>query len=159
MIVAVLAIAWGFISFSSPSSEVASIKSATFTFGDLLDAIEWVESKGDPWAVGDNGAAVGAYQIHKIYVDDVNRIICKHRLRVSTFKYSDRYDRYLSRVMVTIYLEEYGGISVGDDLDGFITPEKTEKCARIHNGGPWGWRKESTKAYWAKVKAKMEGAK
>ena len=42
---------------------------ARFTFDDLLDAIEWVESKGDPAAIGDGGDAVGAYQIHKIYVD------------------------------------------------------------------------------------------
>jgi hypothetical protein len=27
-----------------------------------------------------------------------------------------------------------------------------EDMARIHNGGPNGWKKESTKPYWEKVK-------
>ena len=43
------------------------------TFDDLLDAIEWVESKGDANAIGDGGE-LGPYQLKKIYVDDVNRI-------------------------------------------------------------------------------------
>ena len=59
------------------------------SFEDLLDAIEWVESKGDANAKGDpimrttgfpkyeewtEYRAVGSFQIWKIYVDDVNRI-------------------------------------------------------------------------------------
>ena len=31
----------------------------------------------------------------------------------------------------------------------------SEAIARIHNGGPMGWRKESTKPYWEKVKKAM----
>jgi hypothetical protein len=108
------------------------------TFSDLLDAIEWVESKGDPWAVGDNGDAVGAYQIHEIYVRDVNRI----GLLGHNFDFQDREDPVKSRKMVTIYLKHYGGTF--------------EEMARKHNGGPQGHKKESTKAYWLKVKARME---
>jgi len=33
-----------------------------------------------------------------------------------------------------------------------------EDMARIHNGGPKGHRKSSTKAYWAKVQAKLKEA-
>ncbi len=123
-----------------PESGVAGSTSAApaHTFDDLLDAIEWVESKGDPWAVGDDGAAVGAYQIHKIYVDDVNRwqgLLVK-------FLYSDRYDKKSSRAMVRSYLKHYGGTF--------------EEMARKHNGGPNGHNKPSTEAYWLKVKARME---
>ena len=46
-----------------------------YGFEDLMDAIEQVESGGNANAVGDGGAAIGAFQIHKIYVDDVNRIM------------------------------------------------------------------------------------
>lgn len=118
------------------------------TFDDLLDAIEWVESKGDPWAVGDNGNAVGAYQIHKIYVDDVNRIsgYREHGNRkIYPYAYTDRANPQKSREIVTVYLKHYGGTC--------------EEMARTHNGGPRGPWKESTKAYWIKVKARMEGTK
>ena len=117
------------------------------TFEDLLDAIEWVESKGDPWAVGDDGAAVGAYQIHKIYVDDVNRIL-GYKLfkgeKFYPFDYQDRCKPEKSREMVSIYLNHYGGTF--------------EEMARKHNGGPNGHNKESTKSYWLKVKSRMESA-
>lgn len=116
------------------------------TFDDLLDAIEWVESKGDPWAVGDDGAAVGAYQIHKIYVDDCNRIA---RVRGDVilksscmFTYRDRENKQMSRKMVKMFLRYYGGTF--------------EEMARKHNGGPNGHNKESTEAYWVKVKARMD---
>ena len=59
-----------------------------YTFDDLLDAIEWVESKGFVSVSGDcdvfivngymeyeNCKAIGAYQITEKYVDDVNMIL------------------------------------------------------------------------------------
>jgi len=107
------------------------------SFLDLLDAIEWVESKGDADAVGDNGNAVGAYQIWKIYVDDVNRILGK-----KIFTYEDRWNKEKSRGMVATYLSHYGGTF--------------EEMARKHNGGPQGHKKESTKKYWEKVKERLE---
>lgn len=109
------------------------------TFDDLLDAIEWVESRGDPWAVGANGE-VGAYQLSKIYVDDVNRFSWPGR-----FTYKERYVKHISRNMVRKYLKHYGGTF--------------EEMARKHNGGPNGWKKESTKPYWEKIQARMQNAR
>ena len=106
------------------------------TFEDLLDAIEWVESGGRWWAVGDDGKAVGAYQLHTIYVDDVNRIIC-----AKAFLYADRTDTVKARQMTAIYLKHYGGTF--------------EEMARKHNGGPQGHRKPETLAYWEKVKNRL----
>ena len=77
-------------------------------FEDLLDAIEWVESKGDANAVGDSGRAIGAYQIWEIYVDDVNRIIALYMKDVDfRFTYKDRWDKAQSRTMVGIYTNHY----------------------------------------------------
>lgn len=130
------------------------------TFEDLLDAIEWVESRGDANAVGDNGEAIGAYQLHKIYVDDVNRIWG------SNLTYEDRWDKNTSRLITKMYLLHY-------------FPEMPESgfeiLARMHNSGPDGWHNEpewfvrnrgytleeaekkikNAKAYWLKVKERM----
>ena len=109
-----------------------------YCFCDLLDAIAQVESGGDPNAVGDNGAAVGLFQIHKIYVDDVNRI-----LRYNKYKYSDRLLPHRSQEMVTVYLKHYGkGKSLLD-------------MARIHNGGPRGHKKKCTLPYAEKIRKEM----
>ncbi len=113
-------------------------------FEQLLDAIEQVESGGDSSAVGDNGKAVGAYQIHKIYVDDVNRIYG------TRFTYEDRWDKFESRELVRMYVNWYIMESNGGSGNYF------RDIARIHNGGPNGYKKECTKAYWEKVKAELE---
>ena len=163
------------------------------TFDDLLDAIEWVESRGDADAKGDEYVkytfggcgpvtiasikktftlpsdcgpvewvqedattvrvyeyrAIGSFQIWKIYVDDVNQILLLgHNPKYTPpipFAYGDRLNPACSRKMVTIYLNHYGGTF--------------EEMARKHNGGPNGHNKESTKAYWLKVKARMDGVK
>ena len=136
------------------------------TFDDLLDAIEWKESEGDQVAEGDNGKAVGAYQLHKIYVDDVNRIIKMQTddivgnhnyLPSKQFSYEDRWDKAKSREMVVIYLNHYEQLS--QKIKPFSVPENMlvwERMARIHNGGPDGWRKKSTEKYWEKIKLKLE---
>ncbi len=120
------------------------------TLDDLLNAIEQVESGGDANAVGDGGAAVGSFQIHKIYVDDVNRIqLAKHEERhmgYLPYKYHWRKDRNISRDMVSIYLRYYATMRRID------RKPTAEDMARIHNGGPNGWKKDSTKEYWGKVK-------
>ena len=67
-----------------------------------LNAIEYVESKGNINAIGDNGQAVGCMQIHPIMVKDVNRI-----LGWNEYTLNDRYDRWKSRQMCRIYLYHY----------------------------------------------------
>ncbi len=125
------------------------------TFEDLLDAIEYMESGGDPKAIGDNGNAVGSFQIWKIYVDDVNRIQrINHKDKYSTptqWKYYHRESPVCSRWMVVTYLRHYA-------TKERIGREPTfEDIARIHNGGPVGWKKDCTKAYWEKVKRALKG--
>ena len=112
---------------------------------DVYDAIKEVESGGDYKAIGDNGKAVGAYQIHEIYVKDANRISGK------SYTLEDRYDEKKSLEIVKIVTTYYGNYykkKTGKE----VTPEI---IARIHNGGALGWNKSSTISYWNKVKRKL----
>lgn len=107
----------------------------------LLDAISIVESNNNPNAVGDNGNAIGCYQIWPLYMRDVIRISRK------VYMYADRLDPEKSREMVKIYLTHYG--KVYKRKTGL---EPTDEIySRIHNGGPNGYKKEATKKYWLKV--------
>lgn len=166
------------------------------TMDDLLDAIEWVESRGDANALGDKVIlkvltkenflhyleneynqhktnwigyqaaseemvevyeyqAVGSFQIHKIYVDDVNRIL-KTQGSDQRYTYEDRWGRDKSREMVSILTPLYTGIAEWNKDRPPTQMERFGVMARIHNGGPNGYKKESTKAYWLKVKARLE---
>lgn len=112
---------------------------------DVYDAIKEVESRGDCKAIGDNGKAVGVYQIHEIYVKDANRISGK------SYTLEDRYDEKKSLEIVKIVTTYYGNYykkKTGKE----VTPEI---IARIHNGGALGWNKSSTISYWNKVKSKL----
>lgn len=118
----------------------------------LLKAMMQVESRGNSGVKGDYSKklkeyrAIGVYQIWKSYVDDVNRIS-----KDKKFTYQDRYDKKKSEEMVKIYLEYYGkryerltGKKVTDEI-----------LAKIHNGGPNGWKNKNTDKYWLKVKKEM----
>lgn len=126
------------------------------TFEDLLDAIEWVESRGDANAVGDNGKAVGAYQLTKEALDDANDYVSLLWWKVTGnnvgfYTYKDRWDKAKSREIATWYIRRWTAGTGNYDAT-------LEDKARIYNGGPRGYEKESTKAYWQKVKARMSVA-
>lgn len=112
---------------------------------DIYEAIAYVESRGIDCAVGDNGEALGRYQLHRIYVDDVNRIA------KTNYTYDDRLDAEKSLAMVKIYLDYYGKRYT--TLTG--KPVTDEVIARMHNGGPDGFRKQSTIEYWNRVREAM----
>ncbi len=109
----------------------------------LLPILIQVESGGVSNAVGDNGQAIGVLQIHKILVDDVNRIE-----EEPMFRYQDRKNKTLSCRMAMIYLLHYGKHYEN------ITGKKAtaEVLCRIWNGGPIGWKKKATVPYWNKCK-------
>jgi hypothetical protein len=101
-----------------------------------LDAICMAESRGgQDTRDGDGGRAIGPYQIHKIMVDDCNRIVGTKR-----WTYADRRSRAKSKEMCRTYLLHYW-------------PKGTqEQWARGWNGGPGGPQKRATLSYWAKVR-------
>lgn len=111
----------------------------------LIAALISVESGGNDLAIGDNGQAVGCLQIHPAVVDDTNRI-----LGASTYRRRDRLRRDYSVMMCRTYLGHYAS-------KARLGREPTlEDMARIWNGGPNGYKKDATKAYWVKVRTAME---
>lgn len=113
----------------------------------FFDAIRQVETGGEPNGgrdtVGDNGKALGPYQIHKEYWQDA--IEYDPSLGNNYERVKDR--AYAEQVMMA-YWSRYApkGATLQD-------------LARIHNGGPNGHRNTSTLSYWAKVKAAMGESK
>jgi hypothetical protein len=99
----------------------------------LLDAIAEVESGNDSKAVGDEGRAIGMYQLHRGYWRDGIRILGVE------WDYSLAFKAEKSRRVVKAYLLHYGkGRSLLD-------------MARIHNGGPNGYKKKATVRYARKI--------
>ena len=137
-----------------PEASLPTVEAATYSLDDLLDAIEWVESKGEANAVGDNGEAVGVYQIHKIYVDDLNRFSDWFAYRAK-YNYDDRWNRHKSRQMVSRYVWYYTTKIMPELTLSDCGMRELEAMARIHNGGPDGYKSPATKKYWLKVKARM----
>lgn len=107
----------------------------------FLAALLAVESGGNDKAIGDHGRALGALQIHAAVVADVNRI---HGTR---YTHREMHDRAKAVRVASLYLQTYAPNA---------TPEVQ---ARVWNGGPRGATKAATAGYWAKVKAKMGGAR
>ena len=111
----------------------------------LIEALCVVESGNDPNARGDDDAALGILQIHKIYVDDINRI-----LRDDVYTYNMRLSPCQSKQMFRVYVEHYASEK------RLGRPATLEDLARIHNGGPNGYKKDCTLPYWQKVKTVLD---
>lgn len=90
----------------------------------FIEALIYVESGGDPYAVGKTNDA-GVLQITPIYVEEVNRILGKN-----TFTLEDRFDTRRSLEMFDIYQQYYN-----PDRD-------IEKAIHLHNPGAGSWYKE-----------------
>jgi len=107
----------------------------------LLDAIKQVESGGHTGKiVGDNGKAIGPYQIHRSYWLDA----CAYDPSLGSRPYSACFEEAYARKVVVAYLTRYG------------KGRNAEQLARIHNGGPQGYKKSATKQYWVKVQKEMD---
>ena len=105
--------------------------------GPLIAALITVESNGRDNAIGDGGAAIGALQIHRAVVVDANRIAG------TSYTHSQMTNRVAARRVCEIYLTRYAA------------GKTNEEAARIWNGGPTGYKKSVTLAYWNKVKRNL----
>ncbi len=110
-------------------------------FPAVLRAICLVESGGDPEAVGDGGRAIGPYQIHRAYWSDATRLLGVD------WPWSDARDPVKAAAAVEAYTRHYAR--------HYCRPWTPETIARIHNGGPTGWRKAATRGYWRRVARRL----
>ena len=115
----------------------------------LVLAIILIESGGDNSAFNESENAAGCLQIRPVCIDDINRIVGEEK-----YCLADRYCRAKSVEMFEIYTSHYYNHFKKQILKANIS--EFEAKARIWNGGPRGWQKESTKKYWAKVKKQLE---
>ncbi len=102
-------------------------------------ALHHVETSGRLGPIkGDNGAALGPLQIHRVYFQDSG----------VKGSYSQVADLAFARRVATAYFKRYAprAWAAGDVVT----------LARVHNGGPSGHRKQSTLAYARKVLAAMK---
>ena len=109
----------------------------------LVDALIMVESNGNPNAYCKKEKAVGCLQIRPVMLREVNRILRKQK-STKRFSLEDRWDCGLSEEMFYIW-RNYHHEDSSDEV-----------IARNWNGGPRGYKKQSTKHYWQKVQKLWE---
>ena len=111
----------------------------------LVQALIQVESSGKDDAIGDNGKAIGCLQIWKPYWFDATE-----RSNIGG-QYSDCFKRDYAVRIFDAYMKRYA-------REAWTNPNKfdAEKVARIHNGGPKGYKKTATLKYWNKVKILLD---
>ena len=111
----------------------------------LVNALIQVESNGKDDAVGDNGNAIGCLQIWKIYHTDATE-----RSNIGG-EYLDCFQRDYAVLVFDAYMRRYARSAWTNPLEF-----DAEKVARIHNGGPKGYKKTATLKYWKKVKILLD---
>jgi hypothetical protein len=115
----------------------------------LLEALIQVESRGDENAVGDkhlSRPSVGVLQLRPIMVREVNRILKKHKVK-KKYTLEDRYSKEKSIEMFYIW-QSFHHLNDSDEV-----------IARCWNGGPRGWKRNSTLHYWDKVQSEINKLK
>tara|TARA_R110000824_G_scaffold28928_2_gene96856 strand:- start:953 stop:1345 length:393 start_codon:yes stop_codon:yes gene_type:complete len=105
----------------------------------LILALIAVESSGNPKAVGDDGLAYGILQMHSGYVADASEFAGE------TWTHEDAFNPQISVKIFMAYMARY---ATSERLGRDPT---AEDIARIHNGGPNGYKKAATQKYWQKV--------
>lgn len=111
----------------------------------LFAAMRMVESYNGRELVGDQGRSRGVYHVQACYLADVNRVYG------TRFTLVDRDDPVKAHRIVRLYLAHYGRVYT--KVTG--KPVTCEVLARIHNGGPEGWRKPATRKHWRRVERAM----
>lgn len=121
------------------SGQTTKAEEVTWSQREMLDAIRWVESSNRINVPdGDNGRAIGPYQIHRIYWLDAHEY--EDELGGT---YQDCRNRDYAERVIDAYMRRYAKEAwrIG----------RAEKVARVHNGGPKGHKKKATDRYWQRV--------
>ena len=136
------------------AAAIAAPPPADYTWREALDAIREVETGGEPnggiGAKGDNGNALGPYQIWPAYHQDAaerDKTLTSYRSCLGSKSYSER--------VVRAYMHRYSRAALLRLERGAGTLADVERVARVHNGGPRGHRKKATAGYWRKVRGHL----
>ena len=126
--------------FAAASILLYGFSGKNYSNKELAKAIHQVESSGRTGKniVGDNGKAIGPLQIHFENWKDATDFD-----KSIGGKYLDCHDLNYSYKIFDAYLRRYGKGKSAKDR------------ARIWNGGPRGYEKNSPKIYWSKVKENL----
>lgn len=109
------------------------------TIVQIIAILIMIESSGNDNAIGDNGDSYGPLQISEAYLADAN----EHS--GTNYTHEEMFDQTKAIIVFRAYMDRYATASrLGHK------PTISDIC-RIHNGGPNGWKRSSTDAYWAKV--------
>jgi len=115
----------------------------------LLAAIKQVESNGNEDAVGDGGRSIGAYQISTRYYGDAVEFNPSLAEGKSYQDVAGEGSSAYAEEVIKSYMDRYA-------TEARLGHKPTaEDIARIHNGGPNGYKKDSTLGYWKKVEKHM----
>jgi hypothetical protein len=120
---------------------LSSRSDRAWTLNQILVALRFVETGGTQdegrHAVGDGGAAIGPFQIHRAYWKDAG----------VPGAFDDCRDLDYARAVVVSYWRRYCPRAL-QALDA-------EVLARIHNGGPTGCQKTATLKFWRRVEREL----
>lgn len=86
----------------SPSPEEVEERMEDERWESLVSALSYVESRDDDEARNPSSSALGRWQMTRIYVDEVNRIL-RERGSIKRYRYADRKDKEKAREMFEIY--------------------------------------------------------
>ena len=112
---------------------------------ELLAALIAVESGGNDMARGRHGE-LGALQVRPCVVRDVNRIAGTH------YRWAEMTNRWAAMGVFRIYTGHYcTEARLG-------RPVTNQDLARVWHGGPSGWKRSKTVAYWRRVRARMSAS-
>lgn len=107
---------------------------------DIRDVLKEVESNGDPNAIGDGGLSYGILQIQQGAIDDVNE-------RFDTnYKHEDAFDIECAEEIFELYIQRWA--THLEKKEG--RKATAQDIVRIWNGGPQGYKKQSTIDYYIK---------
>ena len=119
-------------------------------FWESIQEVETGNCKNPLNAVGDQGRSIGPYQIMRDYYNDAVQ------QNPSLTNGGRSYENVMGPGSQTY------GIEVGNAyMERYATQERlghtptTEDHARIHNGGPNGYKNPNTESYWEKVERAM----
>jgi len=119
----------------------------TLTFNDFIEAVIYIESRGDSLAYNTKEKAVGVLQIRPIMLREVNRVLRKNKVP-GKYVLQDRYSQEKSIEMFEIMAEQV-------NQDELSQMQFFEIVARRWNGGRRGDKKKATIKYWERIKNQL----